>query len=108
MIFAGSGFLRKSRRVEERVIMETITTQPHGASQPGLRGHSHDPEFDLMKRFIVWSEPNLRKGWLGLRSFHTTFLAEQFARERNFFSRVPTRISDERNNGAIIWESENE
>ncbi len=51
--------------------MDSLTdTLPHTAAQPGLRGHSHDPEFDLMKRFIIWKlYPG--KGKSGVKSFHT-------------------------------------
>lgn len=50
--------------------MELTETIGHTDTQPGLRGHSWDPEFDLLKQFVVGR--NLpRGGTLWLASFHT-------------------------------------
>lgn len=39
-------------------------------SQPGLWAYSHDPENDLMKRYVV--EIRTPSGWLGVKSFDDT------------------------------------
>lgn len=45
-------------------------TLGHKASQPGLRGHSHDPDQDLMKQFVV-ARKLPTGGNLWVRSFNT-------------------------------------
>lgn len=47
----------------------TPTHMPHPA-QPGLWAHSHDPETDLMKRYVV--EVKSPSGWVGVKSFDDT------------------------------------
>lgn len=47
-----------------------LETKGHKASQPGLRGHSHDAEQDLMKQFVV-AKVLPTGGKLWLKSFDT-------------------------------------
>ncbi len=48
-----------------------ITHSPHpDPLQTGLWAHSHDPEHDLMKRYVV--EIRTPSGWLGVKSFDDT------------------------------------
>jgi hypothetical protein len=60
--------------------MDRIAPQPHTAAQPGLRGHSWDPENDLLKKFlVVRAIPG--GGWLGMASFHTDPEAQAYIRD---------------------------
>lgn len=54
-----------------------VAPQAHTAAQPGLRGHSWNPDSDLLKRFIM-ERSMLGGGWSGVASFHT---AEEAATE---------------------------
>lgn len=49
----------------------------HTTEQPGLRGHSHDPENDLLKRFVVAKK--VKHGWLWLQTFNTMQEAGEYA-----------------------------
>lgn len=46
----------------------SLETQPHKQDQPGLRGHSHDPEQDLLKQFVI-AEKRKGGGYLWLSSY---------------------------------------
>ena len=39
----------------------------HTIEQPGLHAHSWSPEFDLMKRWVLYKKTP--SGWLAVRSF---------------------------------------
>lgn len=51
-----------------------LTTLPHTETQPGLRGHSHNEETDLLKRYTV--EKKTPSGWLALASYNEAWEAE--------------------------------
>lgn len=75
-------------------------TKGHKASQPGLRGHSHDPEQDLMKQFVVWRKvPN---GWLGLYSFPTKEKAQLYISGQSLMNTF--RVTDQFNGDAVVWD----
>lgn len=73
----------------------------HKASQPGLRGHSHDPEQDLMKQYVV-----VRKlptgGNLWVASFDTVLTAKRDVLPRSANERYI--IIDQFNDNEIVWE----
>lgn len=54
-----------------------LETKGHKASQPGLRGHSHDADQDLMKQFVV-AKVLPTGGKLWLKSFDTREEAAKF------------------------------
>lgn len=50
---------------------DRIQPQPHTQQQPGLRGHSWDPENDLLKPYVFYRAiPG--GGWLALASYDTS------------------------------------
>lgn len=81
--------------------METLG---HKADQPGLRGHSHDPENDLMKRYVVATSPKLGYGWLWVASFDTFDEASDYVIFKVGFATL-AKIMDQFNNNDTLWSS---
>lgn len=75
-------------------------TKGHKASQPGLRGHSHDPEQDLMKQFVVWKK--VKYGWLGVKSYVDQGSAQHFIAQQNLLDTF--RITDQFNGDTVVWD----
>lgn len=86
--------------------METNTRLPHTQEQPGLRGHSHDPENDLMKQFVVFEKKT--HGWLGVKSFKRAesgvdwVFNQPDATSRRF--KIVDQFNPDNNNNTL-WES---
>lgn len=80
-------------------ILDVNETRGHLAEQPGLRGHSHDPNEDLMKQFVVCVKGY---GWLWIKSFHTESEAIDFAL-LNVDLDQETKIIDQFNNNQKVW-----
>lgn len=79
-------------------------TLGHKASQPGLRGHSHDAEQDLMKQFVVARKlPTGGKLWLA--SFDKRLDAMLDIDTRSLDDRFV--IIDQFNDNEIVWEESN-
>lgn len=78
-----------------------LETKGHKASQPGLRGHSHDPEQDLMKRYVV-ARNMPTGGRLWLASFDTQKAANSWV------TKQPTEngyaLIDQFNDNEILWD----
>lgn len=80
----------------------TIPVEPHTQEQPGLRGHSHDPENDLLKQFVVYEK--VSHGWLALKSFNRSesgvdwVFNQKDQESRNF------KIVDQFDNDRLLWE----
>lgn len=80
-----------------------LNVQPHTDSQPGLRGHSHDPENDLLKRFVVMQGLNTKNWWMWVASFNTQREALHWLLEDDENSEKEYRIIDQFNDNKIIW-----
>lgn len=79
-----------------------METSGHKVDQPGLRGHSHDPENDLMKKFVVRVGLTNMDGWMWVASFDNQDAAEAYANLKYWETDSEVQIWDQFNN-EIIW-----
>lgn len=75
-------------------------TLGHKTSQPGLRGHSHDPDQDLMKQFVVARKlPTGGNLWLASFDNKADAWDDIETRPTNEMFRIINQFSNE-----IIWD----
>lgn len=79
----------------------TIPVEPHTNEQPGLRGHSHDPENDLLKQFVI-VEKLPTGGNLWVKSFDTQLEADWFGVAQPITKKF--KLIDQFDNNRVIWE----
>lgn len=77
-----------------------MKTLGHKADQPGLRGHSHDPENDLMKRFVV--SKKVKHGWLALKSYDDQPDANHYIAEQSLMDTF--RVVDQFDDNTVVWD----
>lgn len=77
----------------------TLETRGHKVSQPGLRGHSHDPAQDLMKQFVLAQK--LKNGLLWLESHDTKVAAMRASIQRD--PHVDLVILDQFDGNRVVW-----
>lgn len=82
-------------------ILDTNETKGHLVEQPGLRGHSHDPESDLMKQFVI-SESLETGGNLWVASFHTVEGAFAYLAKKDYEKSF--KILDQFDNNAVVFQ----
>lgn len=74
---------------------ERIQPQAHTQAQPGLRGHSWNPDTDLLKRYVLERSLGPERGWLALASFDVEEDARQEGVKRELAEEVVYRIRDQ-------------
>lgn len=82
--------------------METLG---HKTDQPGLRGHSHDPENDLMKKYVVALGMTTKGWWLWVASFDNLVDAGVYiGRNQPVDSDKEYKILDQFTDNETVWE----
>lgn len=64
--------------------VEPVEPSGHTVTQAGLHGHSHDPENDLMKPFVL--EYRAPGYWVALASFATQETADNYKTIQEFLN----------------------
>lgn len=81
-----------------------LETKGHKESQPGLRGHSHDPEQDLMKRYVVREALQRSNGYIWVASFSDLAKGIMWTLDEDPEGRRDFDIIDQFNGNVVVFE----